>query len=169
MVRPPAAHAALALALTLALAGAGRAHAQQDYFQSGSSDAFTFVVDRERTTEQRVLIASLFGGSVLFGAIGVVFHIDSKNKSDEVSTDSGRHSGRIYTEDLEDTRQAAVRSRNLTIASYALGGGFLVGTFIAYLLTDPGEETVHVGTEAAARLRVEPTDGGALVGGAWSF
>jgi hypothetical protein len=166
MVRPLAALTAVALTL----GGAGRARAQDTYFQSGSSDSFTFKVDRERTTQQRVLIASLFGGTVLFGAIGVAFHIDSKNKSDEVSTTSGHLSGRIYTHELEDTRQAAVRSRNLTIASYAIGGGFLVGTFIAYLLTDPGQETVHVGTEAAtARLRIEPTDGGALVGGVWSF
>jgi hypothetical protein len=91
-----------------------------------------------------------------------------------VSTDAGRHTGRIYTDELDDTRRAALRSRNLAIASYAVGGGLLIGTFIAYLVTDPGEEVVHVGTEAdaggaAAHLLFEPTDDGAVVGGAWSF
>ena len=172
MVRPLA---ALSLLLaSLAWAGPVRAQ-QQDYFQQGKSDTLTFTVDRERNSKQRILIASLFGSSVLFGGVGLLFHIDSKNKSDEVSTGSGRHSGRVYTEDLDDTRRAALRSRTVAIATYAVGGGFLVGTLVAYLLTDPGQETVHVGTEAVgeggarARLLVEPTDGGALVGGAWRF
>src|SRR5688500_4877422 len=155
-----------ALSLLLAtLAGAAPARAQPaDYFQQGGTGDLTFTVDRERCTRQRVLIASLFGSSVLFGGVGVLFHIDSKNKSDEVSTDAGRHSGRIYTDELDDIRSAAIRSRNLAIASYAVGGGFLVGTLVAYLLTDPGQETVQVGTEAVAggsagaRLLIEPTE-----------
>ncbi len=145
----------------------------QDYFQQGGSEALTFQVDRERTTRQKVVIGSLFGGSVLFGGVGLLFHIDSKHKSDEVSTDAGHHTGHIYTEELDDTRRAAIRSRNFAIASYALGGGLLVGTLVAYLLTDPGQETIRVGTEAAdgsgARLLVAPTDSGALVGGSWRF
>jgi hypothetical protein len=169
MVRPLAALAAL----LATLAWAGPARAQNGYFQEGGSDSLTFTVDRERNPRQRILIASLFGGAVLFGGVGLLFHIDSKNKSDEVSTSAGRHTGRIYTEELDDIRHDAIRSRNLTIASYAIGGGFLVGTFIAYLLTDPGQETIRVGTQPVrapgARLLVEPTDGGALVGGAWRF
>jgi len=163
--------AALGVLLTL-LGWSVRASAQ-DYFQQGGSDELTFHVDRERNSRQKLLIVSMFGGTVLFGGIGLLFHIDSKHKSDDVSTDAGHHTGRIYTEELEDTRRAGIRSRNVAIASYAIGGGFLVGTFLAYLLTDPGQETVRVGTEAAdgtgARLLVEPTDGGALVGGAWRF
>lgn len=172
MARPLA---ALALLLaSLSWAGPARAQ-QQNYFQQGRSDSLSFTVDRERNTRQRILIASLFGSSVLFGGVGLLFHIDSKDKSDEVSTDAGRHSGRVYTEDLDDTRRAALRSRTFAIASYSISGGFLIGTLVAYLLTDPGQETVHVGTEAMgaggarARLLVEPTDGGALVGGAWRF
>jgi hypothetical protein len=162
--------AAIGVSLLL-LVWSARASAQ-DYFQQGGSDALTFKVDRERTTRQRVLIGSLFGGSVLLGGVGLLFHIDSKHKSDEVSTDAGHHTGHIYTEELDDTRRAALRSRNFAIASYALGGGLLVGTFIAYLLTDPGQETIRVGTEAestGARLLVAPTESGAVVGGSWRF
>ena len=167
MVRPIAALSALLLALALA----GRAHGQERYFQEGRTDTLSFKVDRERNTRQRILIASLFGGAVVVGGVGLLFHIDSKNKADEVSTDSGRHTGRVYTEELDDTRRAGLRSRNLAIASYALGGGLLVGTLVAYLLTDPGQETIHVSTEPepGARLLVEPTEGGALVGGGWRF
>lgn len=149
------------------------AQQQPGYFQQGGSEALTFKVDRERNTRQRILIASLFGSSVLFAGVGVLFHIDSKNKSDDVSTDAGRHSGRVYTEELDDARRAGVRSRNLAIAGYAVSGGFLIGTLVAYVLTDPGQETVQVGTEAATgsgrTLVVAPTDGGALIGGYWSF
>ena len=170
MVRPVAALSVL----LVTLAWTGPALGQdKGYFQEGGTGSLAFTVDRERNSRQRILIASLFGGSILFGGVGLLFHIDSKNKADEVSTGAGRHSGRIYTEELDDIRRAGIRSRNLAIASYAVGGGFLVGTFIAYLLTDPGQETIHVGTEAdrgaGARLLVEPTDGGALVGGAWRF
>jgi len=118
MVRPIAALSALLL-----LALAGRAHGQERYFQEGRTDTISFNVDRERNTQQRILIASLFGGAVVFGGVGLLFHIDSKNKADEVSTDSGRHTGRIYTEELDDTRSAAIRSRNFAIASYALVTG----------------------------------------------
>ena len=168
MVRPVAALSALLFTLLWA----GQARAQPHYFQEGRNDSLSFTVDRERNTRQRILIASLFGGSLVLGGVGLLFHIDSKNKADDVSTDSGRHSGRVYTEELDDTRRAGIRSRNLAIASYALGGGLLVGTFLAYLLTDPGQETIHVSTEeqpGQARLLVEPTDGGALVGGSWRF
>ena len=163
--------AALGVTLHL-LAWSARASAQ-DYFQQGGSEALTFKVDRERTMRQKVVIGSLFGGSVLFGGVGLLFHLDSKHKSDEVSTDAGHHTGQIYTEELDDTRRAAIRSRNIAIASYALSGGLLVSTFIAYLVTDPGQETIRVGTEAAegsgARLLFAPTDGGAVVGGSWRF
>jgi hypothetical protein len=162
-----------ALGVTLLLVAWSARAGAQDYFQQGGSEALTFKVERERTTRQKVLIGSLFGGSVLFAGVGLLFHIDSKHKSDEVSTDAGHHTGQVYTEELDDTRRAALRSRNFAIASYALGGGLLVGTFVAYLLTDPGEETIRVGTEAAdgsgARLLVAPTDSGALVGGSWRF
>ncbi len=161
-----------ALGVLLGLLGWSVRASAQDYFQQGGSDELTFHVDRERNSRQKLLILSMFGGTVLFGGIGALFHIDSKHKSDDVSTDAGHHTGRIYTEELEDTRRAGIRSRNIAIASYAVGGGFLIGTFLAYLLTDPGQDTVRVGTEAAdgsARLLVEPTEGGGLVGGAWSF
>ncbi len=173
MVRPISALSLLLVTVAWAAPARGQ---PADYFQQGGSGDLTFNVDRERCTRQRVLIASLFGSSVLVAGVGLLFHIDSKNKADEVSTDAGRHSGRIYTDELDDTRSAAIRSRNLAIASYAVSGGFLVGTLIAYLLTDPGQETMRVGTEAVAggggagaRLLVEPTEGGALVGGGWRF
>jgi hypothetical protein len=157
-------------AVLVLLAGGARVQAQE-YFRKGGNDSLDFTVDRERNSRQKVLIASLFGGSILLGGVGLLFHIDSRNKSDDVSTDAGRHTGRIYTEELEDIRRSAIHSRNFAIASYALSGGLLVGTFIAYLLTDPGQETVRVRPEPArrARLMLAPTEGGALVGGAWRF
>jgi hypothetical protein len=162
-----------ALGVTLLLVVWSVRASAQDYFQQGGSEALTFKVERERTARQKIVIGSLFGGAVLCGGVGLLFHIDSKHKSDEVSTDAGHHTGQVYTPELDDTRRSALRSRNIAIASYALGGGLLVGTFVAYLLTDPGEETIRVGTEAAdasgARLLVAPTESGALVGGSWSF
>lgn len=156
---------AIALAVGCALASApARA---QDYF-AGAGEPISFEVDRPRSRSDKILIASLFGGSVLFAGVGLLFHLDSRDKSDAVSTSAGKHTGKVYTVDLDDTRRGALRSRNVTIASYAVSGGFLVGTFIAYLITDPGRERITVGEEPA-RLSVQPTAGGALVGTWWRF
>jgi hypothetical protein len=155
------------LVLVIVMAGAGAARAQ-DYFRA--PDPLVFKVDRERSIQDRIVIGSLFGGAVLFGGIGVLFHLDSKRKSDAVSTDSGRHSGKIYSPEIDDTRSAAYRSRNLTIASYALSGGSLIATLVAFVLTDPGHETIQLGEQhVTPRVHLTPTGDGAVIGTGWSF
>jgi hypothetical protein len=160
-----------ALALLLALGWAAPAGAQ-DYF-SGAGEPLRFEVDRPRERSDKILMASLFGGSVLLGGVGLLFHLDSQRKSSEVSAVAGRHTGRIYTEELDDTRRAALRSRTFAIVGYSMSGALLLSTFVVYLVTDPGRETITVGDQLAptpaARLMVEPVPGGALVGGQWTF
>lgn len=158
------------------------------YFQHQTPMA-SFEVDRPRSRRARIVIASLAGGAVLMTGVGVLFTLDSKSKSDDVSTKPGQNNGQVYSEALDDTRRAALRSRDWAIASYAVGGGLLVGALVAYILTDPGRETIRVngasspvpagggggarppspGPSAAAHLLLAPTRGGAFVGGAWSF
>ncbi len=142
------------------------ARAQAD----ASTSATTFEVDKERTNRQRILIASLGGGAVLVAAVGLLFHLDLRDKSDAVSA-SGPHTGMVYTDEVDDTRRSALRSRNVTIAAYGVGAGLLVATLVAYVITDPGTETIVLGEEAAppVAVTIEPVAGGALVGGGWSF
>ena len=159
-----------ALVLLLAVGWAAPAPAQ-DYF-AGAGEPLRFEVDRPRKKSDKILMASLFGGSVLFGGVGLLFHLDSQRKSSDVSAKAGRHTGRLYTDELDDTRRAALRSRTFTIIGYSVSGALLVSTFVVYLITDPGTETITVGhqqSSPAARVMVEPLPGGALVGGQWTF
>jgi hypothetical protein len=154
--------AALALAVAVvasAVAPAARAE----------SAALTFELDRERTFRQKMLIASFGAGALVVGGVGVLFHLDSRDKADAVSA-SGNHTGRIYDGDVDDTRRAALRSRALTIASYGLAGGLLVTTLVLYVVTDPGTETITL-DEAQARLpiTIAPVTGGAVADLAWGF
>lgn len=136
----------------------------------------TFEVDKERTTRDKLMIASFGAGALVFGGIGLLFHLDSRAKSDEVSA-SGRHTGLTYTDAVDDTRRDALRSRNLTIASYGIGAGLLVTTFVVYLVTDPGTETITLdGAQAAGpagppamAIGLEPVAGGAIATGGWRF
>lgn len=156
---------ALAVAMLLAPPIAGGQ--SSDYFQT-SGQSFSFQVDKPRSKESKILIASLFGGAVVFGGVGALFHLRSKNKADAVSTKPGVHTGKVYSEDLDDIRAAGELSRKLTIASYAIGSSLLIGTLVAYIVTDPGRETIEVG-EQAGQMILHPTVGGAVVGGRWQF
>lgn len=156
----------LALAGVLAAPGGARA---DDYFGGEDDGRVVYRIDKDRSKNERLVIAGLAGGAVLFGGIGLLFHLDSRSASNEVSA-VGDHTGRAYTAELEDTRSDALRSRNLAIVSYSIGGALVVSSVVALLLTEPGAELVTVGTEAQpAPLSITPLPGGAAVGGTWSF
>jgi hypothetical protein len=157
--------AALPLAALLALGGLRTAAAET----SDPSGTMSFEVDLERNTRQRVLIASLAGGALALGGVGLLFHLDSRDKSDAISA-SGSHTGLIYSREVDDVRRSALRSRKLAIVSYGLGIGMLAGTLVAFVMTDPGRETIVVGGEPATpELSLEVAEGGAVVGRSWSF
>ena len=50
---------------------------------------------------------------------------------------------------------------------YGIGGALLLTSAIAYIATEPKAETTVIHPHAAAL--VAPTNGGAIVGGAWRF
>jgi hypothetical protein len=164
------------LASAVAVAGSVRTASAQDYFgDDAPDDKIQFRTDIPRTTEQRIVIASLFGGAALFGGLGLLFHLDSRSKSDEVSA-AGEHTGLIYDPSLEDTRKGALRSRTLAIVGYSLGGALVIAGAVALYLTEPGTRVVTVGEEKdepkpanPVPVSIVPIEGGAMVGGSWSF
>lgn len=166
--------AALLVGIT---ANAQPAHADSnDYFgQDAPDEHVSFQVDKSRTKKQKIVIASLLGGTALFGGIGLLFHLDSRSASDEVGA-VGTHTGLTYTPDLDDTRDRAYSSRTFAIVGYGIGGAFAIATVVALIMTQPGSERYTVGQEeekkvppVVSRVTVAPTDGGAFVGGTWSF
>jgi hypothetical protein len=155
------------LALAGVLFATGGAHAD-DYF--GSDDGrVVYRLDKSRTKQQRLVIAGLAGGAVVFGGIGLLFHLDSRSASDRI-TEVGEHSGRTYTPEIDDQRSDALRSRNLAIAGYTIGGALVIASVVALLITEPGAELVTVGNEQQpSPVSIVPLPGGAVVGGTWSF
>ncbi len=157
----------------MACSSVGLAHADTDYFgDDAASKEVTFRVDRSRTTKQRLVIGALFGGAVLFGGAGVLFHLDSRNAADEVGA-VGAHTGNVWSSSLEDTRRRGERSKFLAGAGYVLGGAFLVSSIVALIITEPGSDIVGVSSQPAEKRQIPvslvPLPGGAMVGKAWLF
>jgi hypothetical protein len=163
----PLASLATVLALVCALAVAPPpARAQErDYF--APTDPEMQLVPRSRPRRQTIWLASLAGGAVAIGGVGVLFHLDSRDKSDQVSAHSGERTGRVYTPEVDDVRRGALRSRKIAIGAYAFGGALLVGTAIAFMVTDPGDELVRV--DGGPRPVVVPVSGGAMLGAQGRF
>jgi hypothetical protein len=153
------------------------AHADSnDYFgQDAPDEHVSFQVDKSRTKKQKIVIASLLAGTVVFGGVGLLFHLDSRSASNDVGA-IGSHTGLTYTPELEDTRERALSSRTFAIVGYSLGGAFAIATVVTLIMTQPGSERYTVGRDEEDRvppveggLTVAPTVGGAYVGGTWSF
>lgn len=156
------------LALGAVFLATSGAHAD-DYFGGEENGRVVYRIDGSRTKRQRVIIGALAGGAVAFGGIGLLFHLDSRSASNEVSA-VGDHTGRTYTQALDDERSRAVRSRKLAIAGYAVGGALVIGTAIALVLTEPDAELIRVDDQPQpSPVSVAPLPGGAVVGGTWSF
>ncbi len=164
---------AIVCGLALSWASPRLARADGDYFgKDAPEDKITFRKYKERTSKERLVIGSFFAGTALFAGVGAYFTFDSRSKANEVGVVGG-HTGLIYTRDLDDTREDALRSRNLAIASYAIGGLFLAGAIVALYLTDPGSEVVSIGDEKPPKppvpVSMTAIPGGAMIGGSWRF
>jgi hypothetical protein len=153
------------------------AHADSnDYFGKDAPDEhISFQVDKSRTKKQKIVIASLAAGAVVFGGTGLLFHLDSRSAANEVGA-VGLHTGMTYTPELDDTRSRAYSSRTFAIVGYSVGGAFVVATVVALIVTQPGSERYTVGSDedessppVVSGLTVVPAVGGAYVGGTWSF
>lgn len=143
-----------------------------DYFgKDRPKDELTYRVDRSRTKKQRVVIASLLGGSLVFAGLGLYFHLDSRDKADELSA-AGSHTGQVWTQEREDTRNSGRTSGRLAIGGYVLGGALMIAAGVALVMTQPGSELVKVddsATKPAVPVSIAPVRGGAIVGKGWVF
>jgi hypothetical protein len=150
-----------ALISALAVLAAGPA-AADDYFADAQKEEVAYRIDRSRTNRQRWILGGLAGGTLLFGGLGLYFHLESRDLSDQVSAQGGEHTGRIYTPQVDATREDALSARTLAIAGYSAGGAALLATIVYFIVTDPGEEYVTL-TPGAAPV-VVPISGGAVLG-----
>ena len=121
----------------------------------------------ERSTENKILLGSLAGAGFLFGALGAYWHLDSRSASNDVSSD--RFTGHAWTADDQALVDRADRSRGRAIIAYSAGGALLIGAAIVYIVTEPKSETAVIRPHGRGTPTVAPTEGGAVLGGMWSF
>jgi hypothetical protein len=123
----------------------------------------------DRSHKNMMGLAIAGGASVVFGGIGLYFHLDSRSKSNEVS--AHKFTGEVWTSERQESYDAANRSAVVAGVFYGIGGAVLLGTAIAYMITEPKMETIviHPHTSPKPTALVAPTNGGAMVGGSWSF
>lgn len=114
-------------------------------------------------------LALIAGGSLVFGAVGLYFHFDSRTLSDEVN--ANKLTGRPWTQARQDIYDDANRSASIATVMYGIGGALLLTTAIVYMVTEPGQETMEITphTNPKRTTMIVPTNGGALVGTGWQF
>jgi hypothetical protein len=152
----------LAVAVVLCLGLAAPAAAQPDYFKRESDEEkVTFRVAKKRSTENKIVLGAMAGTAVLGGALGLIFHLRYSGKSGDVEASSS--TGQTWSEELQDTYDSAITSRNVAVAGYAVGGAATIAAVVYFVLTDPGDELVE------AKAFVAPTRDGWVAGKSWSF
>lgn len=120
----------------------------------------------ERSIKTKAVLGGVFGASLLVGALGVYWHLDSRSAADSVS--ASKFTGKAWTSEDMTIADQADRSRTRATIAYGIGGALLVGAVIAFIATDPPSETVVI-TPSRATPTVAPVQGGAVLGGMWSF
>lgn len=130
-----------------------------DYFKdTPSSTSVEVRYPKQRTLGQRLTIYGLLGGGAIFAGLGAWSHVESRDKSKELEI-AAVDPEETWTQDRQDLYDDAVQARSIAAVSYVLSAGFLAGAAVAAYLTRPGYETVTV----------HPTQGGAMLGGTWTW
>jgi len=120
-------------------------------------------VPGERSTSNKLLTGTLAMAGLVAGSLGLYWHLDSREASDEVTADA--FTGRSWSvEDVEQVDRAD-RSKTLATVGYAVGGSLLVAAVVTFIVTEPASDRSVIRTGAI----VSPTSGGAIVGRMWSF
>ncbi|MBA3458199.1 MAG: hypothetical protein H0T42_34275 [Deltaproteobacteria bacterium] len=119
----------------------------------------------ERSTANKAALGGLLGAGLIVGGLGVFWHLDSRSAADDVS--ASKFTGEAWTAEDRAVADRGDRSKTRATIAYGIGGALLVGAAIAFILTDPPSETVVITPRGTPT--VAPTEGGAVLGGMWSF
>lgn len=125
----------------------------------------TIEVPGERSRDNKLLVGGLAAGGLLVTALGLYWHLDSRDASNEVAADEP--TGKAWTDEQIGLVDRADRSRTRAIVAYSLGGAILIGTIVTYIVTAPKSETTTIHTGVA----VAPAEhgSGGTISKMWSF
>jgi hypothetical protein len=123
----------------------------------------------DRSKDARLWIGVLAGASVAFGAVGVYFHLDSRDVADELSTH--KFSAKTWTPELQDTYDRGHDAKTIATISYSIAGACVIATVVALIVTEPAQQEmrIHPHLGGAESTIVAPIPGGAFVSQGWSF
>ncbi|MEO8700025.1 MAG: hypothetical protein ABI867_08270 [Kofleriaceae bacterium] len=116
-------------------------------------------VPGERTRNQKILIGSLLGTGAIAGAIGLYFHLDSRDAADSVS--ASQPTGEAWSDDDQALVERGARSRTRAAIGYSIGGAFMIGTIVSLIITSPKPERNVI------RPHFAVNEHGGILGGAW--
>ncbi|MGE0396178.1 MAG: hypothetical protein AB7T06_05595 [Kofleriaceae bacterium] len=132
----------------------------------GGIKPITIVAPGERPMKNKLVLGGIAGAGLVAGAIGFYFHLDSRSATDDVGTDV--FTGTAWSPAHQELVDRADSSRAAAITLYSIGGACIAGAIVYWILTDPGEETIVI-QPRTAQPTIVPTQGGAVLGGVWSF
>lgn len=135
------------------------------YFTKGETQ-LTYHREGSRSTNEKIVVASIFGTSLLAAGIGTYYLRDSNRLSDSLSA-SGTHTGKAWSAQLEQTRKDAVQAGTFAKVGYGLTFALVLAGIVTYIVTEPDEEVAY--QDWQTRSFVIPSQDGVLAGRAWSF
>jgi hypothetical protein len=119
----------------------------------------------ERSQNNKILVASIGAAGLIASALGVYWHLDSRDASKEVN--AHYFTGEAWTDEKVGLVDRAERSKTRATIAYSFGGALIVGAIATWILTSPESETTVIRTGGVS---VTPThDGGGMVTRMWSF
>jgi len=125
----------------------------------------TIEVPGERSRNNKLVIGGVAAAGAIVSVLGVYWHLDSRDASNEVSADA--FTGKAWGDDEIALVDRAERSKTRATVAYSIGGALLIGAVAAWIFTAPKSETAIIRTGVI----VTPPDhgGGGVVSKMWSF
>jgi hypothetical protein len=140
-----------------------------NYFAAPAGRDITIKSYADRSRTNIVALSIVAGVGVVMGGVGAYYHLDSRDESDKIN--AHKFTGEAWTPERAEIYDNAHSSAVKAGVFYGIGSALLVGTAIAFIVTEPKMETIviHPHTDPKPTALIAPTRGGALVGGTWSF
>ncbi len=137
----------------------------QSHFGTPGQD-IVITTPGERTTKNIAVIASVAGLGTLLGGLGLYFHLQSRDDSNQV--EATNPTSKPWTPADQSAFDSAHSARTDAAIFYSLGGAMIIGALVALIVTDPKEETSVIHPHSTVPTIV-PMPGGAMLGGMWRF
>ena len=153
------------VAILAALPRLAAADGGPDYFRAPTGKDIVITTEGERTTQNIAALAGVAGAGVVVGALGLYFHLDSRDAANAVSTKTPKPVTWTPADQLvyDRAHDSAVKAG----VFYGIGGALVIGAIIGLIVTEPKSETTVI--HPHGNPTVTPTAGGALLGGTWTF